>query len=106
MVTIQGEMEDAKFFARNGPSGTYSQVWISRALQSLNRTRPKIYSSASSIGIGSPRELPSVVINAISSSQSSLLEGPITGSLAAAGKVCPCGLCTGIPLGMMEELLP
>ena len=29
-----------KFLELNGPSGTYSHFWTSRALQSLSRTRP------------------------------------------------------------------
>ena len=69
-VTIQGETEDAKFLPKKGPKGTYSHFWISLALQSLKRTSPKIYSSASSIGIGSPKSLASVVMNAISNSKS------------------------------------
>ena len=51
-------------------------------LQSLNNTNPKIYSSASSIGIGSPKSLASVVIKAISNSKSTNLLGPKTGSVA------------------------
>ncbi len=39
-VTIQGEMDVAKFFARNGPNGWYSQLWMSRADQSFNRQTP------------------------------------------------------------------
>lgn len=31
MVTTQGLMVVAKFLARNGPSGTYSHFWMSRA---------------------------------------------------------------------------
>ncbi len=42
MVTTQGEIEVAKFLARNGPSGTYSQAWMSRADQSLTSTIPKM----------------------------------------------------------------
>lgn len=34
-VTIQGEMVVAKFFAVNGPSGTYSHFWMSRAMKNL-----------------------------------------------------------------------
>ena len=48
----------AKFFARNGPSGWYSQAWRSRADQSLTRQKPKIRSSARAIGTGSPSWLP------------------------------------------------
>lgn len=31
MVTIHGEIDVPQFFARNGPSGTYSHFWMSRA---------------------------------------------------------------------------
>src|SRR3990167_2579878 len=71
-VTIQGEMEEAKFLAKKGPSGTYSQVCISRADQSLNKHIPKIKSSASSVEMRSPKGFPSKVMNAISNSKSRL----------------------------------
>jgi hypothetical protein len=58
VVTIHGEIVVAKFFARNGPSGWYSQACMSRADQSLSRHRPKMWLSACSIGIGSPSALP------------------------------------------------
>jgi hypothetical protein len=45
-VTTQGEMVVAKFLAPNGPSGTYSNFWMSRALQSLHSTKPKMRSAA------------------------------------------------------------
>ncbi len=57
-VTTHGEIVVAKFFARNGPSGWYSQAWMSRADQSFTRQKPKICSSARSIGTGSPSGLP------------------------------------------------
>src|SRR5882724_5592477 len=57
-VTTHGEIVVAKFFERNGPSGWYSHDWMSRADQSLTRQTPKICSSASPIGTGSPRSLP------------------------------------------------
>ncbi len=53
-VTIHGDTVLAKFFDRNGPSGWYSQAWMSRALQSLNSVSPNTCSSALAIGIGSP----------------------------------------------------
>mgnify|MGYP002062530455 CR=1 FL=1 len=37
-----GEIEVAKFLARNGPSGWYSHACRSRALQSLTSTNPKM----------------------------------------------------------------
>jgi hypothetical protein len=57
-VTIHGEMVVAKFLARNGPSGWYSQVWISRADQSLSSTMPNQSSSACSMSMGWPGGLP------------------------------------------------
>ena len=36
----------AKFLAPKGPSGTYSNFWMSRALQSLHNTKPKMRSAA------------------------------------------------------------
>ena len=53
----QGEIEVAKFFARKGPRGWYSQDWMSRADQSLSRLTPKRWWSASEIGTGVPRWL-------------------------------------------------
>ena len=47
-----GEIDVAKLFARNGPSGWYSHAWMSRADQSFTRHTPKMCCSASSIGIG------------------------------------------------------
>src|ERR1700730_14366035 len=67
-VTIQGEMLVQKFFARNGPSGWYSQAWMSRALQSFIKTKPKMCSTARSIGTGWPNELDGPIKNAISNS--------------------------------------
>ena len=106
-VTIQGEIVDAKLFPKKGPSGTYSQAWMSLADQSLNWTNPKIYSSASSIGILSPRLLEAVVIKAISNSKSNNLEGPKPGVFDPSdGLVCPKGLLIFVPEGIMEELRP
>ena len=42
--TTQGEIEVANDFPRNGPSGWYSQRWMSRALQSLTSTKPNTWS--------------------------------------------------------------
>ena len=39
---------------RNGPSGWYSQAWMSRADQSFTSTMPNTWSSARSTGTGSP----------------------------------------------------
>src|SRR5581483_9899043 len=53
--TTQGEIDVAKDLPRNGPSGWYSQAWMSRALQSLTSTTPKTWSANSATGTGSPR---------------------------------------------------
>jgi hypothetical protein len=58
IVTIHGESVLAKFFDRKGPSGWYSQPWMSRALQSLNSAIPKTWSSALAMGTGTPAALP------------------------------------------------
>src|SRR6185503_2205958 len=57
-VTTQGDTVVAKFLERNGPKGWYSHDWMSRADQSLTRQIPKMCSSASSIGMGSPSSFP------------------------------------------------
>ena len=65
---IHGETVVAKFLARKGPSGWYSQAWMSRADQSLSRASPKTCPSASAIGTGSPSALPVPTQMPISSS--------------------------------------
>lgn len=47
-VTTQGEMVVAKDLPLKGPSGTISKPWMSRADQSLSRTKPKMYERADS----------------------------------------------------------
>jgi hypothetical protein len=49
---IHADIDVANDLPRNGPSGSYSKRWMSRALQSLTSTTPKRCSAASSIGIG------------------------------------------------------
>src|SRR5437762_13795087 len=74
-VTMHGEMLVQKFFARNGPSGWYSHACISRALESLIKTRPTISSTSRSIGTVSPNEFHEPIRIAISSSESHLVLG-------------------------------
>ena len=57
-MTTHGEIVVPKFFDRNGPSGWYSQSWMSRADQSLSSTMPNQSSSACAIDIGVPSGLP------------------------------------------------
>ena len=47
----QAQTEVAKDLPRNGPSGTYSQAWMSRADQSLRPTTPKTWSANASTAI-------------------------------------------------------
>ena len=73
----QAETEVAKLLPRNGPSGTYSQAWMSRALQSLTSTirrrgRGTPLPSPLSSVLGTPTTKPS------SSSMSSRRDGPTT----------------------------
>ena len=70
MVTIHGDIEDAKLFPKNGPKGTYSHFWMSRADQSLNNTIPKICSAASFVEIRSPSFVLFPMMNPISNSKS------------------------------------
>lgn len=58
MVTTQAETVVPKFLPRKGPRGTYSQAWMSRALQSFMRTTPNMWSLALSMVMGSPKLLP------------------------------------------------
>ena len=51
----QAEIEVGNDLPRNGPSGTYSHAWMSRALQSLTSTTPKTCSANALGGTGSPR---------------------------------------------------
>ena len=44
----------AKDFARLGPSGTYSQAWMSRADQSLTPVTPKTVSANSAVDTRCP----------------------------------------------------
>ena len=53
--TTHGEIEVANDLARNGPSGWYSQAWMSRADQSLTSTTPKTCSAKSVVGIRAAR---------------------------------------------------
>src|SRR6185369_6119610 len=90
-VTIQGEMVEAKFLARKGPSGTYSQDCMSRALQSLNNTNPKIFSSVSLVVMCDPSFVSVQVMKATSNSKSNFCDGQKTGSSASGGFTCPFG---------------
>ncbi len=87
--------------ARNGPSGWYSQAWMSRADQSFTSNMPNTWSSARSIGTGSPCALGVPIAKPASSSMSSRRLGPYSGP----GR-CPLGRRTGVPLGTTVPARP
>ena len=106
MVTTQGEMVEAKLLPRNGPSGWYSQAWMSRADQSLNSTTPKICSRAFDSGTGLPCALPGPMTKPSSSSKSRRLLGPNIGAGASGALVWPDGRTTGVRLTTIEDARP
>ena len=69
--TTQRLTEVANDLPRKGPSGWYSQAWMSRADQSFTSTMPNTWSSARSIGTGSPIVLGMPITKPASSSMSS-----------------------------------
>ncbi|MCY1444698.1 hypothetical protein D9M71_611820 [compost metagenome] len=105
-MTTQGEMVVAKLFDRNGPSGWYSQAWISRADQSLSRQKPATWNAASLIGIERPCSLPLPIQMPSSSSRSIFALGPKVGMLCPGGRVWPWGRITSVPDGTMVEARP
>ena len=86
---------------RNGPSGWYSHAWMSRADQSFTSTMPNTWSSARSIGTGSPIVLGVPITKPASSSMSSRRLGPNSGP----GR-WPLGRRTGVPLGTTVPARP
>ena len=106
IVTIHGDIVDAKLLPKNGPRGTYSHPCISLALQSLNITLPKMCSSAFFMFMGSPRFVCLPIIKAISSSISSRLLLPKLGKSAVGALLCPLGLCIDVPLITILLALP
>ena len=87
-----GEIDVANDLPRNGPSGWYSQAWMSRADQSFSSTTPNMWSSARSIGTGSPIGLGTPTTKPTSSSMSSRRLGPKlrrrAAARSAAGPAC------------------
>ncbi len=77
---------------RNGPSGWYSQAWMSRADQSLTSTTPKTCPGASATLTGRPGADPRPTTKPSSSSTSSRSLGP-----TRPGPSGPCGRRTGVP---------
>ena len=94
----QAAIEVANDFPRNGPSGWYSQAWMSRALQSLTSSTPKTWSRKADAGTGSPWRLPAPTTKPSSSSMSSRRLGPWRGVSSSGDLTCPDGRTTGVPL--------
>ena len=87
----------AKALAWKGPSGWYSQTWISRALQSFSSTKPKIMVSASAREMGRPMALGVPTTAPISSSMSSLRQGAKIGASLSGGLIWPSGRWISVP---------
>ncbi len=83
---------------RNGPSGTYSQAWMSRALQSLSSTTPNTCSSKSSTPTREPSADGVPTTKPTSASMSSRMLGPKAGWGSAGVLRCPVGRTTSVPL--------
>src|SRR5450432_2343858 len=79
--TTQGDTVVPKDLLRNGPSGTYSHDWMSRADQSLTRHTPKTCSVNLLAGTGSPGWLGTPTTKPSSASKSSRADGPNPGPL-------------------------
>lgn len=91
------ETDVAKDLPRNGPSGTYSHAWMSRADQSFSRNRPKTWSSKDARSTGLPRADGVPTTKPTSASMSSFTEGPNTGAGSVGALRCPCGRATSVP---------
>ena len=95
--TTHGDTDVANDLPRNGPSGWYSQAWMSRADQSLTSTTPKTWSAKSFVDSGTPGSDPGPTTNPTSASMSSRWDGPWTGASASGGLRCPLGRTTSVP---------
>jgi hypothetical protein len=80
---------------RNGPSGWYSQAWMSRADQSFTSATPNTCSGASATGTGRPWVDGVPTTMPTSSSMSSRRLGPKVTS--SPTRRCPAGRGTGVP---------
>src|SRR5216684_6949504 len=87
---IHAEMVVAKDLPRKGPSGTYSQLWMSRADQSFSRHTPKTCSAKAVVGTGYPGREPAPITTPSSASKSSRRDGPKQ-IVPSASRNCPFG---------------
>ena len=87
----------AKDLPRNGPSGTYSQAWMSRALQSLSRVTPKRCSAASLTGTEVPMAVAPPTTKPSSASMSRRTLGPKEGAGSDGALRCPRGRTMSVP---------
>ena len=92
-----GEIEVANDLPRNGPSGTYSHAWMSRADQSLSPVTPKTWSARPANGTGAPSSDGAPTTKPSSASMSSRRDGPNVGALSSGALRCPLGRVTGVP---------
>ena len=96
-MTTQPETLVAKDLPRNGPSGTYSQAWMSRALQSLSSVTPKRWSRASPTETRSPTAVAPPTTKPSSASMSSRTLGPNEGAVSDGALRWPWGRTTSVP---------
>lgn len=99
-----------KFLPLNGPSGTYSQAWISRADQSFIKTNPNTLASACLLmEMGEPISLPLQMKHPSSSSMSRRLLAENVGTFGSAEgsrRIWPDGRVIGVPEITTEEARP
>src|SRR2546423_196642 len=98
-AAAQDDIDVANDLPRNGPSGTYSKLWMSRALQSLTSTTPNTCCSASSTAMG-PRAL-GPHTKPTSHSRSSARVGA-----SSPAATWPRGRRTGVPLTTTDDERP
>ncbi len=94
---IHAAMLVANDLPRNGPSGTYSHAWMSRADQSFTKQMPKTCERKSSTPTLVPSVEPTPTTNPTSASISSRVDGPTTID-PSGSRCCPLGRLIGVPL--------
>src|SRR3954451_9509451 len=93
----QALTEVANDLPRNGPRGTYSHAWMSRADQSLRPVTPKTWSASPANGTAEPSSDGAPTTKPSSASMSSRLLGPYVGAVSSGAFRCPEGRVTGVP---------
>ena len=95
--TTQADTDVANDLPRNGPRGTYSQAWMSRADQSLTSTAPNTWSANAAVETREPNVVGTPTTKPTSASMSSRVEGPYVGIGSLGALRCPHGRTMGVP---------